>query len=421
MSPQRQSCNTATGRYFVKKKSFLYVYFIFSVENFVQHWKQINQAMEAFVPVYENLHRTTVLKNSFVLETIGHPTIGTSAIFGTINLKFMLIKDDVSYQSAVLMKVPRLGASFAIGEVLSLHLKDRIMYEVVLPMLQQSLTRELTMSPHLYITTESGLMVLENPLEFGFYTTKNLLHDFPHCLKVLTTLAQFHALSVTYEEEASNFYLEVTTEKNRAYILCRNKTTLLLMSKFKKHVIPILPEAMKKIVQDMLDDRNINAKIDSVFLPASDAFNVIIQGDPSTRNVFFKNNRAPHANICKFVNFRASRRASPAIDLVNYLMMSVEFDVYRFHVDTLFQYYLGELKRFLKSLGNSTSEGNRYTINQLKADVHRYRYYFLFRLISNAPLYWLNFRTEPSNAYDVLFQSRKFKLVFGKWMDVLFR
>ena len=345
---------------------------------------------------------------------------GVEAFYGTMRLRFTVLINNLHIPSSVFIKVPQLGEWFVIGTKLQYFQKERYMYETILPLLQKNWRAE-KFSPHFYGSTKSGVLVIENLREFGLYTLEEPQDKMVTCIQVFKSLAQFHALSVAYVDEFNYETLDLLTVRNRSYFEGKEYDLQVTLLKFLERVRPLFSEDIEKELAFLGD--NLLTIVNEAYSPNENGLNVILHGEMSWMSVFFQNDKQNNVVHCKFVDFINSRRGSPVIDLVNYLLTSVQFEVYRVYGNKLFQFYVEELKKAVDASG--TDIQSLYGLNELYADLQKYKHFFVFQLIFYVPQYW-NFRSnyfaqneEDTSKYDLLMKSEDYITFFKSWIEVI--
>jgi hypothetical protein len=339
-------------------------------------------------------------------------------------MRFLHQKDGQTYPSSVTIWIPYLGSFHHAAAELLLYEKERYMYEKVLPLMYAFFPSE-KLSPDLYTSTEFGVLILENLRESGYYPAGYTLLDRSMSELVFRSLARFHTLSLLLPHEVYTD-LDLLTITNRSDRVVERNITLALLKKFKKHVIPSLSRSARKLVNDMIGSHQSGSVIDSAYSPNANGLNVLLYGDSNWQNMYLQNDSENRAIRCKFVDFGNSRRGSPAIDLINLLMIAVEFDVFRAHRDLLFSLYMVEVGRVLKEIAGRSRDPpphHQYGPPELRADIEKYRHYFIYRLVFNVPLIWQRYASvglnEEEDVYDDLFRSEKYISFFLSWLEVL--
>jgi len=274
------------------------------------------------------------------------------------------------------------------------------------------------LSPNIYTSTDSGILVVENLREFGYHGVSiGSLFDLHGCKIVWKSLAQFHALS-TKSLETFSANIDSLTVMDR----CPNEWEPSIFrpqaEKWKEHVLPLLSDTL--INNETLDDfiTNVCPAINLGFSPNENGSNVIVHGDLHLRNLLLHRDE----NKCKFIDFQLSRRGSPLIDLIYFTIIGVQFEVFDKPRDELFDLYVHEFNSVLEQ--SSRSNKTFYTVDNLQADFEKLKSHFFFILIAIGPITWANdFKTSGStndeDNLNLLFKSEKYVPALKGWIKLL--
>ena len=293
-------------------------------------------AIDKFIKEYESLHQVTLVVDRRIEET-EPPRSGEleDSIARTFLLKFSFLRNNQNCYFSVVIQIPYFRPNYTMEQKLLLHKKEIYMYEKVLPTMYESWTQE-KLSPNYYAhESQSGILILENLYQEGLFKMSETSFSFPECKVVLKCLAQFHALSTVHLDKVLSV-LDSLTVTDRAPIIGEAETNI-VFEKFRKFSFPlIINEEMKKAIDKIFT--NYRFLMNLAFLPNLNRLNVIIHGNVRWSNLYFQNDDEDNAVVkFKFVDFRNSRRGSPAIDLVHFLTTSAQFEVFIKHRNFLFE------------------------------------------------------------------------------------
>ncbi|KAK7872614.1 hypothetical protein R5R35_001951 [Gryllus longicercus] len=224
-------------------------------------------------------------------------------------------------------------------------------------------------TPRFYQTTRPNTLILEDlkTQKFTMVPRKDRL-DYTHAKLVLLYLARFHALSIAYSASHSDFFSDfeetMFSEKFRQFF-----------DQFFPPIAGTLIAAVKSwdgfgdIVKKL--ERNQSKFVDKlleVCKPAEKFTNVLAHGDCWMNNILFEYSESGEPIDLRFVDFQASRKSSPAIDLHYFLFTSLQNEVRNKKFDDLLQIYCNEVARFAKQLGYNESI---FTYDELRQEMDR--------------------------------------------------
>lgn len=102
-----------------------------------------------------------------------------------------------------------------------------------------------------------------------------------------------------------------------------------------------------------------------------DEFNVLNHGDLWLNNIMFRSDEGGLITTTKFVDFQMGVFASPAIDLLYFIMLSIESNIIVTKFDHIIDYYHQHLSQSLKTLGHSEIP----SLKQLQIDILKKSFY----------------------------------------------
>ena len=250
--------------------------------------------------------------------------MGSYFISGVLRLNVILQSSDQPLRSSVILKVPQMGALEYYGRRMKFFAKERFIYEQVLPLMYESWSGEKVV-PDFYASTESGILVLENLEESGFHSQhKASLLDLSACKVALKALAQFHALSIQHIDEV-RWNLDMLTALDMHNGDWAKKVYPPVVEKIKKYILPSC--SMYTQEKFMEYTCNLNEIIKLGYWPDENGFNVMLHGDMHYHNILFRKEANDELTQCKLVDFQISRQGSPIIDIMVFLVTSIELSL----------------------------------------------------------------------------------------------
>jgi hypothetical protein len=375
----------------------------------------VSSAIATFIKQYQSEHQSLSLVVRQLEETEPFEA-GDGLYYGALKLKFSHLTDGRYIFTSVFIKVAAFAEWYSTGTKMLHYDKENYMYQTVLPTMYLICPNK-KLWPNFYGSTQKGVMIVENIRETGFYTNEYLHVGLEECVHVFKSLARFHALSVDVLQLYSTS-LDALTIMDRTDFISGDKYLHTMLRKYKKHVIPLIPEIMRRELESMAN--NIVFVLNTAYLPDAHGLNIILHGNVTRTNVFYQNDSENNVIGCKFVNFINSRRGSPVIDLMNFLITSARFEVFELRGFMLFDIYLSEFRATREHLKDFDS--NQYNLHDLRADLRKYRLLFVYELTFYAPLFWTlyaDYNTDDKeDDYDTLLKSEEFIVFFVNWMRV---
>jgi hypothetical protein len=392
--------------------------------------EEMNAAVEAFVSVFESRPGVLVtdhkLENHKMMEAESSNYISTGIVRLNFTFRDENSTDDDNefiHRSSVVLKIPRLGVIHQFGQELLFYQKEKYMYEEVVSRMRVLWPRhEEPPFPHFYAALQSGTLVLENLLERGFRTKpRDSAFDLIECESVLSSLARFHALSVELADEPHATKLDSLTRFDwGSHSVAASFVPLL--AKFEKHFLgrdpPIVSEGARKAIEQLRNEGGYASAIKLGYSPNKHGLNVILHGDAHRFNMLFRR-RDKERVECKLIDFQGSRRGSPVLDLMYFLVTNVHFKIFDHHRESLFAHYLRVFAE-TREEANARTPAASYSSNELNADFHQYKSFFHYVLIIFVPLVWTGRLQIPGqkqeDVFDELLKSAEYISYFKGWI-----
>lgn len=299
---------------------------------------------------------------------------GSNMITGVNRLQFAYGKGQDLMSSSAILKVPSLGGrQIKNPEDAKMFDRELYMYAKVLPEIYESGQCE-PFAPILYAANQARALVLEDLSEDG-YKHQSKQFDLDHSLAALDMLATYHALGYKYLQDLN---------RHDPYILSLGSFQPTVSKEIKKTDFdrlcrmveqPMNPSLYQKILKAenriLTDSQTKNS-------PKENSMTVIIHGDMHSKNIFFKYDNSGKICGTKIIDFQFSGEASPAVDLIEFFVLNVPFDIFEANENRLLDSYVTTLNQKL----SSASANRAYSRVDLNGDLAYHNHHF-FRVFSS--------------------------------------
>uniref|UniRef100_A0A1B6JDW9 CHK kinase-like domain-containing protein n=1 Tax=Homalodisca liturata TaxID=320908 RepID=A0A1B6JDW9_9HEMI len=273
--------------------------------------------------------------------------------------------------------------------------KEQTIYNELLSKIYKKINYQF--GPRSFYSPVKSVLVMQDLKEDGYIMcdrTKQL--DFAHCIKVMKTIASFHATSVVIQHEEPKFVESISEET-----MYRDDSPI--GGFVKMMIVPVL-----KMVGDMLNNIEgcekyanlIFNKMENVwssslerFKPKVKGLNVLTHGDLWINNILFKHDDTGEIVDVKFIDYPVVRYTSPATDLAFFIWSSANEEVRENKLEELCEVYIETLNSTLEQLGSE----ERLTTDELKEDLRLMKDWLLFVICQFVPMVLSN----PADAFDV--------------------
>uniref|UniRef100_A0A182J9E2 CHK kinase-like domain-containing protein n=1 Tax=Anopheles atroparvus TaxID=41427 RepID=A0A182J9E2_ANOAO len=276
--------------------------------------------------------------------------------------------------SLIVKALPKLALSEEMVQQMNLFPKEMAMYGKVLPALEQLYHQrgrsEVVFGPRClkHGTEPTDVIVLEDMRDREFrMANRRQGMDMEHIHVVLRRLAEFHAGTVAHFGQRGpvevKFLEGMFAEKGRKM----HEQFQALHAAFLHKVISgwsekgkFIADLMKHWGMDMFDAMLRVTRADP------DKFNVLNHGDMWCNNVLFHYNPDSAIDEIVLIDYQLSFWASPAIDLLYFMMTSVNGDLRLPQMDYMIRYYH---ERLIENLDFLEYTGKRPSLKELHSDV----------------------------------------------------
>ncbi|XP_065221620.1 uncharacterized protein LOC135846452 [Planococcus citri] len=271
--------------------------------------------------------------------------VGDSHTSELSRLHVVYQKKNRIFNRTFVLKVPSAHPLYKIALNYGIYSREYLVYTRVLEEMYK-LDGD-RMSPRLYYADNKDSLLLKDLSLSGYKLedrTKQL--DFDQCTLALKTLAKFHALSIKLKQsskipsemEQLTWMKRLRDPDDMVYALLNNSANQFYIN-MDPHITKQFP-SMKDTAMTSYRD----------ILHENFSFCVLNHGDFWNGNIMFKFDKYGNVKKVKFVDFQQSLWTSPAYDMLQFVICSMQFDVYVNYFDILLDTYVTTLNRILKHL-----------------------------------------------------------------------
>ncbi|XP_069675924.1 uncharacterized protein [Periplaneta americana] len=276
-------------------------------------------------------------------------------------LKLVYTKDDSLQHETLSFIIKSVPQSASMPKVIKFLLERGVfsreihMYNVTLPALStflETLTQKLPW-PRSFQCSEKDVLIMEdlNASGYKMVNRRDGLLDLKHCRVALKSLATFHAASLAlyyrHPESMENLKEILYVEESREVLEQHACSRLIAQARVvaKSRDLKRFEDKLRRFSERAVDF------IIKVMGSKEDSFRVLNHGDCWINNMMFKyDSNTGEIVDMKFVDFQASRFASPVLDLLSFFYASTCEDVRLHHMDHLVQEYHEDLCLTLSAL-----------------------------------------------------------------------
>lgn len=350
---------------------------------------------------------------------------------GIYKLKYSYDQDDQHHEKSVLMKIPSSGLLYHYMKNLNIYENEAIMYNAILPEMYKYWNGPI-FSAESYHRPDSYYDLIMEDLTTSGYRVPNKMEqlDLPQSIAVLRTLAKFHAISVKLYETSpqimgmlKNDYMAQIMEMSRND--CNDGPGTLI-----RDYIETLYDRFLRTVEELSLPENVirklqNFRIEHFWNEAyrtvapEDSYQVLCHSDLWTTNFMFKYNHQHEVEGIKFIDFQAVRKSCPAVDLIQFFVYSVKFEVYEQNRELLLETYSATMNRTLRDLRCRAF----YSEDDLKADLEKFKLTHVNLLSAGLPMVLREEGNSANHEKEKLlpFTSQVYRNALRKWLDYLIR
>lgn len=338
---------------------------------------------------------------------------GDNYCSGIIRVNFDYQKNEESGRSSVLLKIPSLSENFKKVSPLGLYHREVYIYENFLPKLYDLLDGT-HFAPICHVATPTQVLVLEDLKARGYGTCDRKQQlDLDHCCAALVTLAKYHGLTVKYTQTHTlkDPLRQLPTEYSPSLVAFGK----IMYDTFLQVAKSVAPESTYQKLCEYKD------KLEEIWRLISRAndnctkFWVVTHGDFWTNNILFKHDDHGRVQDTKMIDWQISRRGSPAMDLIYFLVSSVQFEIFASHRDTVLNLYVDTLNETLSRLDCNC----QYTRADLDNDFNEYKVLFPFFVSGILQIIMMD-RDSPvfDPARSKIISEGSYPSIASKWLNI---
>lgn len=284
--------------------------------------------------------------------------------------------DGKTQEEYMVFKVPYVHRLYNQMQKAGVYEKENYMYNTIVPKLTEIST--LSMLPKHYYITESQVLVLEDLTKGGYFLKDQTQWDLEPSILLLNELAKFHGASVKlYQlhpsvlEPAST----VTLFREDVVVAIKNRVYPYLLEILKAE--NICPRVLEKFAEykEKIDYNSIYS------INRAQDFRVLNHGNLKSNNLLLKNN-PDGSDSLKIIDYQTYFWHSPIFDLLYFVILTVDCDVFEKHQDKLIDQYLATLN---VSLSNLKCECT-YSRGAYEVDLQSSKLYQIFTLLFSSVL-----------------------------------
>lgn len=239
------------------------------------------------------------------------------------------------------------------GKIQGAFEKEDFVYNFFIKECQKICSYKLSFAPECYLAIKDKLFVFEDLKKLGYRNAK-YPHSYLECKLALRTVAQFHALTIIYEEKQKALTGKNYTLYDKDSILFkdslyRRDETYLGRQWFKNcfssvaKLIDLSPYPQVKERYMKLEEETYERTTHS-----TKYLNVICHGDVALSNVMFQDGDDGQPISCKLFDYQALRYIPPAHDVLTYLYLVTKAEFRKEHLQDLLKSYYEDLKKELE-------------------------------------------------------------------------
>lgn len=280
--------------------------------------------------------------------------------------------DGTIQEEYMVFKVPYVHRLYNQMQKAGVYERENYMYNTIVPKLME--ISSLSMLPKHYCITESQVLVLEDLTKGGYFLKDQVQWDLEPSVLLLKELAKFHAASVKLHQLHPSVLEPASTAtlfREDVVIAIKNRVYPYLMEILKAENVNV--RVLQKFAEykEKIDYNSIYQIPDRV-----QNFGVLNHGNLKSNNLLLKNNPSGSDSL-KIIDYQTYFWDSPIFDLLYFVILTVDCDIFDKYQDKLIDQYLATLN---DSLSNLKCECT-YSREAYEVDLKGSKLYQIFTLL----------------------------------------
>lgn len=330
-------------------------------------------------------------------------------------------KKGKTFKKSFILKIPSAHPMYKMGMKFKMYEKEYPIYTEVLEEMYKLDGGE-HIGPKLYYADDKHSLMMKDLALSGYKMVDRIGQlDFDQCYLVLKKLAKFHGLSVKLNQDGKmkpvvKEMLWRETEIDELFKKCQENVCELLA----KSIDPKF-NLYEKIssIKDVLHER-----LHREVIPDRFTFRVLNHGDLWLGNTLFKFDKYGDPIKVKLIDFQNSSWTSPVIDILDFTISSMRFEVFERYFHVLMEAYVGTLNKTLQLF-----QCGSYSLEELYRDMDKLPTLVIICLACRLPILLssaedsINFRNcckegiIDSAYHEKLFKNEVYLKVLNQWIS----
>ncbi|XKL61891.1 hypothetical protein PGB90_001724 [Kerria lacca] len=300
-------------------------------------------------------------------------------------------------QKSFFLKVP-CDTTFERIRPYKYHEKEIYAYEAILSEFEKFI--DFRIIPEYYYSDDKYNIILEDLRAKGYRTYKqHEFLDFEHSAKVMQVLATYHALTHKLITTSASLFNNdaVQAHVHNALVVDKetNSTCMKAYHKILRRVDPSFADKYANQLKNFADNLVQNGVKETK--PKANSFKVLVHGDFRSGNLMFKYDKYQNLEDIKIIDHQTAYISDPSIDIMNYIMQSVKFEIFDKYFDLLMEIYTNSLNRWLQYLKCDRT----YSVDELRNDIKNKYNFWICVMILSVPMGL----SDPDNVNKNLLQN----------------
>ncbi|XKL61890.1 hypothetical protein PGB90_001723 [Kerria lacca] len=361
------------------------------------------------------LYKATNNKNVKLLDWTTSKNIVVSAYTSDNTTLIVKYEDENGKQEKYFFaKFPNISTS-KIMNLFRVYEKEKYIYAELIPRFEKLIDFRLT--PLCYYSDQAFNIILENLQAEGYSSHKEYgTTDFRSTCKVMETLAVLHALSYKLKLMSPELFDNEILKQNlyKMFVLKEKYHRIC------KTAIPKILQRVDPLFFDKYADKlekfseNMLKSVVNEIKPKKNSFVVLAHGDFRLANTMFKYDKYGNLVDIKIIDHQTSLLSDPSVDIMNYIIQSIEFETFEKYFGSFLEIYTNTLNQYLKYFECDRT----YSIGELQNDVENKYNLIIYQLISIVPFSMSKLDNLNKNLLmgdELIYEGAHYKKLSEKW------